>query len=144
MPGAVSRTDTLHLISTSGQEDKLPRRSPFEISLTSEEQAELERIARTYTLPYFFVMRAKLVLLAAAGFSNREIAARLDCGPDVVCQWRKRFWQDGLDGLQDEPRSGRPRRQSLPQAEPKTGIQKEMLSSPRQETSGGRRRGARL
>jgi transposase len=46
--------------------------------------------------------------LAADGLRNDQIAARLDCGRDVVSQWRKRFFEQRLAGLDDLPRRGRP------------------------------------
>jgi len=49
-----------------------------------------------------------MVLLAAEGLSNNEIATRLDTSPQVVHRWRKRFCQQGLAGLADNRRSGRP------------------------------------
>jgi transposase len=49
-----------------------------------------------------------MVLLAADGLRNDQIAARLDCGRDVVLQWRKRFFEQRLVGLEDLPRRGRP------------------------------------
>ena len=55
------------------------------------------------------VVRAKIVLLAAEGMANVEIAARLDTSPQVVHRWRKRFFEQRLKGLEDAPRSGRPR-----------------------------------
>jgi transposase len=55
------------------------------------------------------VVRAKIVLLAAAGLANVEIAARLDTSPQVVHRWRKRFFDERLKGLVDAPRAGRPR-----------------------------------
>jgi hypothetical protein len=63
--------------------------SPFEIVLTPEERQELERRARAYTDPYWRVVRAKIVLLAAEGMANIEIAVRLDTSAQVVCRWRK-------------------------------------------------------
>ncbi len=86
----------------------MPRQSPFRIELTEQERAELEARARQYTLPYRDVIRAKLVLLAAAGLENTEIAARIDVPRPKVSKWRKRFFYQRLDGLHDEPRSGRP------------------------------------
>ena len=71
----------------------MPRKSPFVITLSSEERRRLTECARKYTLPYFNVMRAKMILLAAEGLGNDEIAARLDVGRDVVSQWRKRFFE---------------------------------------------------
>ena len=83
--------------------------SPFEIALTEEESAELDRRARCYTAPYAVVVRAKIVLLAADGLANVEIAQRCDTSPQVVHRWRKRFFEQRLKGLEDAPRSGRPR-----------------------------------
>jgi transposase len=54
------------------------------------------------------VVRARIVLLAAEGTSNKQIAERLDTSPQTVSKWRKRFYQEGLGGLEDRPRSGRP------------------------------------
>lgn len=83
--------------------------SPFVIVLTAEEHRELESRVRAYTAPYAQVVRAKIVLLAAEGMANVEIAARLDTSPQVVHRWRKRFGERRLKGLEDAPRSGRPR-----------------------------------
>ncbi len=83
--------------------------SPFQIVLTKVERQELERRARTYTAPYAQVVRAKLVLLAAEGLANVEIAVRLDTSPQVVHRWRRRFFEQRVNGLEDRARSGRPR-----------------------------------
>ena len=55
------------------------------------------------------VIRAKMILLAAQGIDNDEIAARLDTRREVVSQWRKRFFTDRLAGLDERVRPGRPR-----------------------------------
>jgi transposase len=86
----------------------MPRRSPYWIELSDEERVVLESLAHSYTSPYWQVTRARMVLLAADGRRNDEIAARLDCGRDVVSQWRKRFFEQRLAGLEDRPRRGRP------------------------------------
>ena len=85
-------------------------RSPFEIELTGEEARELRSRAARYTTPHAEVLRAKIVLLAAEGKTNAEIARRLDCSLRTVSLWRKRFFEERLDGLCDRPRPGRPRR----------------------------------
>ena len=87
----------------------MPRRSPFNITLSAEERRILTERTRKYTLPYFNVVRAKMILLAAEGLGNNEIAARLDVGRDVVSQWRRRFFEQRLPGLEELQRSGRPR-----------------------------------
>jgi Winged helix-turn helix len=86
----------------------MPRHSPYRIELSGEERAVLESLARSYTLPYWQVMRAQMVLMAADGLRNDQIAVRLRCGRDVVSQWRKRFFEQRLAGLEDRPRCGRP------------------------------------
>lgn len=86
----------------------MPRQSPYHINLTPDERAVLERRARKYTLPYFEVLRAKIVLLAAEGQPNDQIAAALSIGRDVVSLWRKRFFHERLPGLEERPRPGRP------------------------------------
>lgn len=87
----------------------MPRKSPYDIRLTPEERAALESRARKYTLPYFIVLRARVILLAAEGRSNDEIAAAVSIGRDVVSLWRKRFFYERLAGLEERPRPGRPR-----------------------------------
>jgi len=86
----------------------MPRHSPYSILLSDEEQVQLESMARRYTGQYFEVVRAKIVLYAAQGLENQEIAARLDLPRQIASKWRKRFYERRLDGLHDEPRSGRP------------------------------------
>jgi transposase len=60
-------------------------------------------------LPYFQVQRARMILLAAQGLSNHEIAARLDARRAIVSMWRKRFFEERLAGLEERSRPGRPR-----------------------------------
>lgn len=86
----------------------MPRHSPYAIDLTIEERQALEANARAYTSPYCEVIRAKIVLLAAEGLRNDEIAARLDTPRQIVSKWRKRFWEQRVAGLADFPRGGRP------------------------------------
>jgi len=85
-------------------------KSQFEIVLSDEERGELERRVACYTLPHKVVMRAKMILYAAEGQSNAEIARRLETAADVVGRWRKRFYEERLAGLEDRERAGRPRR----------------------------------
>jgi Winged helix-turn helix len=87
----------------------LPRRSPYVITLSRHEREFLEGRARKYTLPYFQVVRAHMIRLAAEGHSNDDIAAALSIGRDVVSLWRKRFFYQRVAGLEEQPRSGRPR-----------------------------------
>jgi transposase len=86
----------------------MPRTSPYCLTLTDAERMESESRARRYTSPYSEVVRAKIVLYAAEGLGNDEIAARLDTPRQVVSKWRKRFHEHRLPGLADQPRGGRP------------------------------------
>ena len=87
----------------------MPRDSPYVVTLSRHEREVLEGRARKYTLPYFQVVRAHMILLAAEGRSNDQIAAALSVGRDVVSLWRKRFFYERVAGLEERPRSGRPR-----------------------------------
>ena len=80
------------------------------IELSGEERRELERVARAEKLPWQEVQRARIVLYAAEGLHDTEIAARLDTSAGIVGKWRRRFAAERLDGLKDRPRAGRPRR----------------------------------
>ena len=87
----------------------MPRISPYTIRLSSTEETALERQAAKYTLPYFQVQRAKMILYAAQGLSNDKIAERLDSRREVVSMWRKRFFLERLAGLEERSRPGGPR-----------------------------------
>ncbi len=87
----------------------MTRRSPFVIELSAQDRVVLEQRTRAYTAAHHEVVRARIVLMAAEGLENTVIAARLDIRPQVVSRWRKRFHDEGLAGLKDRPRSGRPR-----------------------------------
>lgn len=84
----------------------MPRKSPYVLDLTAEQREALEDRARRY--PYREVVRAKIVLMAASGLDNDEIAARLDMRREIVSKWRKRYFEEGLAGLDERPRGGRP------------------------------------
>ncbi|MGH9094299.1 MAG: helix-turn-helix domain-containing protein [Acidimicrobiales bacterium] len=88
----------------------MSRRSPFEIRLSSEDRAILVRRASSGTAPHREVVRARIVLLGADGVENVEIARRVGVCVDVASKWRKRFCEEGVEGLTDRHRSGRPRR----------------------------------
>jgi transposase len=88
----------------------MPRTSPYRIKLTREEKQRLETVARRYTSPYRDVIRAKIVLYAAKGLANDEIASRLDTPRQIVSKWRKRFFEERLAGLEEQARRGRPSR----------------------------------
>ena len=74
----------------------MPKESPFQINLGRDEQSQLQKMVRTYTSSYCDVIRAKVVLLAAQGMQNKDIAQRLDTSAQIVCKWRKRFFEQRL------------------------------------------------
>lgn len=86
----------------------MPRTSPYKIELSDEERAILEARARRYTSAYRDVIRAQMVLLAAEGLGNDEVARRLNSRRIVVSMWRKRFFEERISGLEERPRRGRP------------------------------------
>ncbi len=86
----------------------MPRKSPYPIVLSENERRELERIASQYTLSYYVVVRAKIALMAAQGLNNKAIGEKLSTPREIVSKWRKRFYEERLDGLEDKPRPGRP------------------------------------
>ena len=86
----------------------MPRNSPFPIELSAAEESELLRIARKYTSPYYSVVRAKIVLMAAQGLDNKNIGEKLSLPRQIVSKWRKRFFEHRLEGLEDRSRPGRP------------------------------------
>jgi hypothetical protein len=87
----------------------MPRTSPFVIALSCAEEEILIERSRQYTAAYYKVVRAKIILFAASGMENKEISHLLDVPRRIVTKWRKRFYYDRVDGLEDQPRCGRPR-----------------------------------
>jgi transposase len=79
------------------------------IELVEEERRTLEKWTRATTTEQRLVLRSKIILLAAQGFKTKEIAERLEVRPTTVSQWRTRFAAKRLEGLQDEPRPGKPK-----------------------------------
>jgi transposase len=77
--------------------------------ITDAERAELERRSRAHTTSQQALRRARIILLAADGVPNRQIATQVGIGPDAVATWRRRFASERLKGLQDRRRPGRPR-----------------------------------
>src|ERR671937_2943694 len=80
------------------------------ITLTDQDARTLRRWTRSTSVRAGLAQRARIVLLAADGKTNTEIAAAVGCSRPAVIRWRGRYASDGLDGLVDQPRSGRPRR----------------------------------
>ena len=80
-----------------------------EIVLSESEAAELNRLVRKRTVERSIAVRSQVVLLCAEGLADNEVAVRLNVCPRTVWLWRKRFLDQGLEGLSDAPRPGGPR-----------------------------------
>jgi hypothetical protein len=98
------------VLAGRGEVVVVPRTSRYRIELGADERIELERRAHAPTLPFREVQRARLILDAAEGMRDKDIAVRVDCHPEVVSRWRRRFCEQRIEGLKDGPRAGRPRR----------------------------------
>jgi transposase len=95
----------------------MPNNMARPIELTVEERAQLEAWARRRSSAQALAQRSRIVLLAAEGRKNLEIARALGVYRPMVTKWRNRFADQRLDGLVDEPRPGRPRTISDEQVE---------------------------
>jgi transposase len=80
------------------------------LTLSADERETLERWTRRPKTNQALAQRARIILAAASGRTNTEVAERLGVIKQTVGKWRKRFIQKRLDGLLDEPRPGTPRR----------------------------------
>ena len=78
------------------------------ISLTDGQRTQLQSWAKSRTTAVRLAQRAKMILRAATGLPDTEIAARLACGRRTVARWRQRFIAQGLTGIErDALRPGR-------------------------------------
>lgn len=85
-------------------------RTAVKLVLSEEERTVLGRYIRRGTTAQRLVMRARIVLLCAEGMKNKKVARRLGTSALTVSKWRRRFAEDRLDGLLDDPRPGAPRK----------------------------------
>jgi transposase len=85
-----------------------PRATP--LSLSDRQRQDLLRLAHAASTPQALARRARIILRAAAADrpTNLQIAAELGCDNDTVGCWRRRFAREGIGGLRDQPRPGRP------------------------------------
>lgn len=79
------------------------------IVLNELERSELVSLSRSRKSAHGLVLRARIVLAAARGLENKAICAELNVTPNTAGKWRRRFGEQRLDGLYDEPRPGAPR-----------------------------------
>jgi hypothetical protein len=81
-----------------------------EIKPSQQDKRALRLIVRRQKAPYRKVIRARMILLLAAGESFTAVSRKVGVARRIVYKWAKRFQQEGLAGLEDRPRSGRPAR----------------------------------
>src|ERR1700749_3564487 len=110
----------------------MPISTAVEIELSEDERSQLEAWSRRHTSAQVLAQRSRIVLLAAEGLKNTEIAARLGVHRTMVTRWRNRFAIDRLDGLLDEPRPGQPRKITDTQVE--EVVVKTLESTPKDAT----------
>jgi len=79
------------------------------LTLTDEARQDLETLVSSRSMPHGLVQRARIVLLAARGETNKAIAKKMGLTKPTVGTWRQRYIDDGLKGLHDELKPGRPR-----------------------------------
>jgi transposase len=84
-------------------------RSALPVVLRDGDQDRLSSLLRASSAPAGLVQRARIVVLAAQGASNTDIAARLGVSRQTVVTWRQRYVEGGMSALDDADRSGRPR-----------------------------------
>jgi putative transposase len=102
------------------------------VLLSKEEREQLESIAASRSLPYGLVRRARIVLGAAEGPSNMVLAQELGVSRPTVCKWKARYRDQGIQGLHDELRPGRPR--SISDERVATLVRRTLHSTPKQAT----------
>ena len=78
------------------------------VSLDAETRSSLAKLIQSPSTPQALALRSRIVLAAAEGLENQQIAADLRIPPVTVGKWRRLFAVNGLEGLRDAPRSGRP------------------------------------
>jgi transposase len=85
----------------------MPRIAPV-VTMDSVIRSQIQRLLRASSTPQSLALRCRIVLEAADGSSNKEIASNIGIPEVTVGKWRSAFVRDGLKGLEDAPRSGRP------------------------------------
>jgi transposase len=102
------------------------------IELSVAEREQLDAWTRRRSSAQAVALRSRIVLAAAEGLKNTEIAERVGVTRPVVTKWRNRFAEDRLEGLLDEPRPGRPR--TVTDAQVEEVIVKTLETTPKDAT----------
>jgi transposase len=114
---------------------------PRTIELTEEERSKLTAFTRRHKTSSALARRARIVLAAADGMGNTEMARKFGFGEATAVKWRGRFLRLRMDGLLDEPRVGAPR--TVTDAQVEEVVAKTLEETPRGETHWSRRSMAR-
>lgn len=110
----------------------MPNPNAVTVVLSDEERGQLEAWARRRKSAQALAQRSRIVLCAAEGLRNTEIAERLGISRGMAVKWRSRFAERRLDGLVDEPRPGRPR--TVTDAQVEEVIVRTLETTPRDAT----------
>jgi|SRR5579883_455249 len=110
----------------------MPSPRAVELLLSDEEREQLQAWARRRKSAQALAQRSRIVLAAAEGLKNTEIGERLGITRGMAAKWRARFAEERLDGLLDEPRSGRPR--TITDAQVEEVIVRTLETTPRDAT----------
>src|SRR4051812_48764556 len=110
----------------------MPDPRPMVIVLSEAEREQLESWSRRRSSAQALAERSRIVLAAAEGLNNTEIAGRLGVNVSTARRWRRRFAEHRLDGLTDEPRPGQPRR--ITDAQVEEVIVKTLETTPKDAT----------
>jgi len=102
------------------------------IILSEQEYEQLKSMVSSRSLPFGLVIRAQIILMAAKGVTNGSIAEKLGFSMQSVCKWRQRYLHQGIAGLHDELRPGRPR--SISDEKVATLIRKTLGTKPKDTT----------
>src|SRR5712691_7900790 len=86
-----------------------PGRPVAELKLSADESLELARLTRRASVNRSLAFRARLIIACGSGMTNTAVAHRYRTTIQTVGKWRKRFVEERLEGLYDEPRVGAPR-----------------------------------
>src|SRR4051812_20675307 len=110
----------------------MPDPRPVVIELSEAEREQLESWSRRRSSAQALAERSRIVLAAAEGLNNTEIAGRLGVNVSTARRWRNRFAEHRLDGLTDEPRPGQPRK--ITDAQVEEVIVKTLETTPKDAT----------
>jgi putative transposase len=111
----------------------MPKGRPKQpVVLSEKDRQQLASVAGSRSLPHGLVMRARIVLMAADGLANATIADKLRFSQQSVCLWRKRYLEQGIEGLHDELKPGRPR--TISDERVATLVRKTLKSKPKEAT----------